>query len=485
MSDYNVLKNSFKIYPNSWHDLDDGCIFMADDGAKDVLVVCGSKASDFSGEEKTVEGIGVKIAGLIHENADALRSLFPFTAPSPVLHEKRSVGTGDRLGLATPGHIRVFRKYDAYPVFAQQSIRELNLTGRTFADVMDSATFAVFREDLEKPWGADGDHLKTFEEIDYALKYGFTMITLDCSEHINNDAAVLPDAEVEKLYKPDSTLEALYMGKTFKVGEYSVSFSDIEYKRAVLIYGEAIDYTVQVWEKYFKGKKNAPELEMSIDETESVTTPYQHYFVAAELIRRGVNITTLAPRFIGEFQKAIDYIGNVPDFDRDFAVHAAIAEALGYKISVHSGSDKFSVFPSIGKYTKGHFHLKTAGTNWLVAMQIISEHDPSLYREIHKYALKDAFAEASKYYHVTTDLSKVPDVDKLSDSELPSVFEQNDARQVIHITYGLILNKKNDDGSYAFRDKLFADWRTYAEEYARKLSEHIGRHLEEVYKGFE
>lgn len=485
MSDLNDLKNSFKIYPNSWHDLDDGCIFMADDGEKDILVTAGSEAKAFTGSDREVAGISVKVCELTHENADALRKLFPFAAPSRVLHEKRSVGTGDRLGLATPGHIRVFRKYDAYPVFAQQSIRELNLTGRTFADVMDSATFSVFREDFEKPWGADGDHLKTFEEIEYALKYGFTMITLDCSEHINNDAAVLPDAEVEKLYKPDSTLEALYMGKTFKVGDYSVSFSDIEYKRAVLIYGEAIDYTVQVWEKYFKGKNDGPELEMSIDETESVTTPYQHYFVAAELIRRGVNITTLAPRFIGEFQKAIDYIGNVPDFDKDFAVHAAIAEALGYKISVHSGSDKFSVFPSIGKYTKGHFHLKTAGTNWLVAMEIIAERDPSLYREIHKYALNDAFGEASKYYHVTTDLSKVPDVDKLSDAELPSVFTQNDARQVIHITYGLILNKKKADGSYEFRDRLFADWRKYSEEYAEKLNEHIGKHLEEVYKGFE
>nr|MCR5303683.1 tagaturonate epimerase family protein [Lachnospiraceae bacterium] len=135
--------------------------------------------------------------------------------------------------------------------------------------------------------------------------------------------------------------------------------------------------------------------------------------------------------------------------------------------------------------TKGHFHLKTAGTNWLVAMQIIAEHDPALYREVHKYALNEAFSEASKYYHVTTDLSKVPDIDKLSDAELPSVLLQNDARQVIHITYGLILNKKASDGSLEFKDRLYADWRKYAEEYAQKLFEHIGKHLEEVYKGFE
>ncbi|MBR6748028.1 MAG: hypothetical protein IKM07_03740, partial [Clostridia bacterium] len=72
---------------------------------------------------------------------------------------------------------------------------------------------------------------------------------------------------------------------------------------------------------------------------------------------------------------------------------------------------------------------------------------------------------------VTTDLTKIADVDTLSDAELPALFTQNDARQLIHITYGLILNEKK------FHDALYKLWRVHAEEYAKALESHIGRHL--------
>ena len=110
--------------------------------------------------------------------------------------------------------------------------------------------------------------------------------------------------------------------------------------------------------------------------------------------------------------------------------------------------------------------------------------DPALYREIHAYALDTAFAEARKYYHVTTDLGKSPALDTLADSELEGLFDQNDARQLIHITYGLILTVKNADGSFRFRDRLFSLWRAHDEEYAQRLEKHIGHHLELLYSGF-
>ncbi len=103
--------------------------------------------------------------------------------------------------------------------------------------------------------------------------------------------------------------------------------------------------------------------------------------------------------------------------------------------------------------------------------------DPSLYREIHAYALT-AFHEATAYYHVTTDLNKVPALDTLTDAQLPELFDQNDARQLIHITYGLILNHKNPDGSFAFKDRLYKLWQQHRAEYNDLLMKHIGRHLD-------
>jgi hypothetical protein len=409
---------------------------------------------------------------LTHDNANALRKLFPFTAPQRVLRKERSFGLGDRLGIATPGHIKLFEHYDAYPVFAQQSIRELNLTGRTYEDVLDAATFAVFRENFQKAWGADGDHLKTKEDVGYALGLGFTMITLDCSEHIKNGVTEANAPPLPEKYR------AKYAGKQFDIGEgVALSFSEAQLRVIAAIYGEAIDFAVDMYNHFLKDGRYHADFEISIDETATPTTPLQHYFVAQELIDAGVSFATIAPRFCGEFQKGIDYIGDLAQFEQEIKVHAVIARHFQYKLSIHSGSDKFSVFPVIGRECRGVFHVKTAGTNWLEAMRVIARTDPALYREVHRYALA-AFAEASRYYHVTADLAKIPDIDSLADSQLPALFGNNDSRQLIHITYGLILGKKNISGSYDFRDRLHQVWRQHEDVYTEALGKHIGRHLD-------
>lgn len=462
-------------YPRSLHHSGGATVSMQRGADADVLAVTGPNPG-FAGEEKG----GVLLAPLTHENAELLRLLFPFTAPKPILDSVRTFGVGDRLGIATPGHLRVFEQYDAVPVLAQQSIRELNLTGRTYADVLDCVTFAVFREDFQKGFGADGDHLKTDEEVEYALSNGYTMITLDCSEQIRNDVTGMTDEQVDQSYKPDAKLEELYCNQTFTVEDQAVVFDKQAFRRACLIYSAALDHAVHIYETHIKG--NPVNFEISIDETMTPTTPVEHYFVASELLRRGVKFATVAPRFCGEFQKGIDYIGDLKQFEAEMRVHAAIARKFGYKLSIHSGSDKFSVFSIIGRLTQGNFHVKTAGTNWLEAMCVIAMVDPALYREIHAYALT-VFHEATKYYHVTTDLNRIPKLETFSDADLPGLFEQNDARQLIHITYGLILNEKDACGDYRFRTRLYRCWRENDSLYYDRLETHIGKHLSLLYSG--
>ncbi|MDR1232487.1 MAG: tagaturonate epimerase family protein [Spirochaetaceae bacterium] len=458
----------YKVFDKSVNKIDGRDVFMASDGAETTVIVA-AEGLGFSGKNA---GDGNVIAPLSHENALLLRKLFPFTAPSPVLRKDRSFGLGDRLGIAVFGHIKLFEQYDAYPVFAQQSIRELTLTNRTYEDVLDAATFAVFREGFKRPWGADGDHLKTVKDVEYALSLGFTMITLDCSEHIKSGVTVqnappLPPKYAEK-----------YLGKSFDLGEgQSVRFEEGELRQTVAIYGEAITFAIDMYNRFLKDGKYNADFEISIDETNEPTTPLQHYFVARELTDGGVQFATLAPRFCGEFQKGIDYIGDLSQFDQEIKIHAVIARHFGYKLSIHSGSDKFSVFPSIGRETRGIFHVKTAGTNWLEAMRTVAVADPALYRAVHRYALS-IFKEATAYYHVTTNLANIPDVSQLKDSDLPSLFDNNDARQLIHITYGLILTKKNPDGTFEFKDALYKLWRDRETVYNDALIRHIGKHLD-------
>jgi len=465
----------FETYENSINQINSTVVFMANENGQTVIIIAGKNidarlsADGILGFNAVDHGGGVYKAALTHENACALRKLFPFTAPVCGLKNPISFGLGDRLGIATPGHIDLFRNKDIFPVFAQQSIRELNLTNRTYEDVLDAVSFAVFREGYKKGFGADGDHLKTVKDIEYALSLNFTMITLDCSEHIKNEKT--NNFALSEHYK------SKYINKSFNIEGTSLVFSEAALKDCVSIYGEAVNFIIEIFNKFFSKDKKRADFEISIDETVSPTTPLQHFFVAQELKDAGVSFETLAPRFCGEFQKGIDYIGDIAQFKKEIKIHAAIARFFGYKLSIHSGSDKFSVFPFINTATQGNFHIKTAGTNWLEAMRVTAEKDPSLYREIHNYALT-AFSEAKKYYHVTTDISKIPDVDAIKNEELPKLFEDNDARQLIHITYGMILNHKKEDGSFAFKERLYELWRKNEAAYRNALIKHIGKHLE-------
>ena len=464
------------VYKKSIHTLENTTVAIKQSPHGDELVVSGLNPG-FSG----IQHGDVLIAPKTHENAMLLREMFPFTAPKPVLSNKWTIGLGDRLGIATPGHMRALAQFDAVPVFAQQSIRELTLTNRTFADVLDAVTFAVFREDFQWGYGADGDHLKTESEIDYALSNGFTSITLDCSEFIGNDVFDMSDEQVASTYNLDKSLETLYCNKEFEIEGHVIKLTVNNLKRIMLIYESAVEFAETVYHRFIKGRNI--DFEISIDETITPTTPEQHFVVANELSRRKIQIQTLAPRFIGEFQKGIDYIGDISDFEKDFNFHAAIARHFGYKLSVHSGSDKFSIYPIIGKGSQGVIHVKTAGTSWLEAMRVVAMKNPKLYRDVHAFAL-DVFDQAKKYYHVTTDITKIPLLESVSDGELPQLFDQADLRQLIHITYGLILNAKDYEGKPCFKERLHNLWSEQQDLYSERLEQHIGKHLRLLHQGF-
>lgn len=180
----------------------------------------------------------------------------------------------------------------------------------------------------------------------------------------------------------------------------------------------------------------------------------------------------MAPRFVGEFQKGIDYIGNLGGFEEQFQVHCAIARARGnYKISIHSGSDKFSVYPAIGRHTGMRLHLKTAGTSWLEAVRVAARVDPRLFRRMLAAAVA-GFAESSKLYHVAADPAAVPSADRLPDDQLETFLEKPDSRQILHIGYGVLLA---DPG---IRSALYTALRENEEKHYTAVKEHIGRHVQ-------
>jgi len=424
----------------------------------------------------------LKLCDLSLENTLILMELFPFTRPVSVLSFPATIGTGDRLGLATPGHLRSVRKFIARPVLAQQSIRENSQTGRNFKEVIADAAWSVFQEDYQDGYGADGDHLKSLDEVTLALDAGVSMITLDLSEKLKFEALSMPSEVVQRRFKEEidpgdaTVLLHLFLDKEFTFrgsgGGLSIRFSEEEVKRHVLLFDQAVDFSEEVYRWIMKrtGQKPLIDFEVSIDEIPFPTPPETHLFLMIVLRHRGVRIDSLAPRFIGEFQKGIDYRGDVRTFKKQFYHHVLIAQHYGnYKLSIHSGSDKFSIFPHVGEIADGKIHLKTAGTSWLEAVRLISLKDPSLYREMHQKALS-SFGEATKHYHVTTDLSSIPPIETLPDPELPCLLDQENSRQLLHITYGYLLRSE-------LRERIFNTLTHFEEDYLSLLEKHIDKHL--------
>ncbi len=476
--------SSLALYPDSLNKAGDCLLMVASDRKSKFLLAVSEKKNgiiaNFAGGLIEDSGLFARKCPFSPENAVQIRKLFPWTAPVSLRKKKTTIGCGDRLGRATPGHISAIRKFDASPVLAQQSMRELSLTGRTYVNVIDDVSFLVYQEGFRDGFGADGDHLKKMEDVDTALDAGATMITVDLSDAMKTGFATKSPAEIDSAFAqlPLETRERVkgtYFDRNVVAGALNFVISPADAKRCALIYAEAMDFAAELGRRVRKRKGgDGVDLEISIDETTCPTKLEDHFFIVNELAARKLDFVSVAPRFVGEFQKGIDYIGDVNLFEEQFAKHAELARGCGnYKISVHSGSDKFSVFPAIGRLTRSRLHLKTAGTSWLEAVRVVSISDPGLYRRMHQKAL-DSFADAKRLYHVTTDLSKVKSLSSVSDAELPDYLAQNESRQLLHITYGAILSDKSLGP--AFFSCIGENEKLYIE----KLDVHFTRHLSEL-----
>lgn len=436
----------------------------------------------FEGERtSTADGL-VRFAGpLSAANARALRSALPDLAPRP-LGTDTSVGFGDRLGVATPGHVRALRTADPTgslrPVFAQQSIREMTRTGRSPDEVLTDATWGAFAAGWSGGVGADADHLKTFEDVDRCAEAGFSMFTFDPGDRVDDDAATASTAELDAkldtlpwsdLRTSRADMRRRYEGRSTDVGSFSVRLDGETLSRAAAKYGAALAHAARM-HRHLAGLGVPFEIEMSVDETGTPTSVEEHVFLALELRRLEVPLVSLAPRFVGRFEKGIDFRGSLTELEETLHRHAGVARVLGpYKLSLHSGSDKFSVYPLIAEATDGLVHLKTAGTSYLEALRVASLHAPTLFRDVLSLA-RERFSRDRASYHISAELASVPASEDLRDDRLPDLLEDDDARQVLHVTFGSALDLHRREIL-----NLLADHREAHEE---ALERHFVRHLQ-------
>jgi hypothetical protein len=218
---------------------------------------------------------------------------------------------------------------------------------------------------------------------------------------------------------------------------------------------------------------------MSVDETESVTKPIEHLFVGLELKRRGVkSVVSLAPRFAGEFEKGVDYKGDLRVFEQQLREHVAVAKYCGpYKISVHSGSDKFSIYPTVGRVCGDLLHVKTAGTNYLEALRVIARKAPEVFADIVAYA-HTRFETDRASYHISAELSRLKNPATLTPEEREQVYlNESDGRQVLHVTFGSTLTQGKSANGRLFKDAILETLKANDDLHKEVLVAHLGKHV--------
>lgn len=467
------------VYPTSVVEQDRVCYFLcALNATGDKRLGVIGPADGFAGT--TVEG--VLLCACSAEHAAALRARLPWLNPTP-LGRQTSFGFGDRLGLATAGHIQALRACGAdatiAPIYAQQSVRENHRTGHTPQQVLDAAMWGVFQTGWRAPWGADADHVKEVADLGPFAAAGYTMYTIDPSDYVDNaaqtdplellrtKAASLPwdvlQTTYEQLYQEYCRAPVVLEGLT-------IEFSEIQLLRALAKYGRAIGHTATIAAALRAQVGRAGyEIEVSVDETDTPTSVQEHFFMAAELRARNIPVVSLAPRFVGKFQKGVDYMGDRDLFGAELARHVAIMNHFdSYKLSIHTGSDKFSIYPIIAEQARGRVHVKTAGTSYLEALRLVATGNPDLFQEIVAYACTQ-FAHDRKTYYLDALIANVPATDGLTAAELPELLDQFDTRQVLHVTFGSVLDR--------FGAAIHPFIGAHETEYAARLVQHFGRHL--------
>ncbi len=450
-------------------------------GNRLALLAPDGAINGFEGESSELDGKHLILCPLTRRNAASVREYLPWLKPR-LLGLHTSAGMGDRLGMATPGHVRAVRLAEntVTPVFAQQSIREMQRTGRSPQQVMDDAMWGVFEEGWQAGAGADADHLKTTQDIDACLAAGFILFTLDPGQYVDNFADRMAPTELEgrvsQLPAHLSPRATGLLAKTIDVEGHRIYLEKEAILKAVVKYGKAIEHILALYNHLEAQAGDLPfEVEISMDETEQPTSPAEHIYIASELHRLGVRWVSFAPRFVGSFEKGVDYIGDVRTFADQLAIHAAIARHYGpYKLSLHSGSDKFSLYTVFMEQTRGLAHLKTAGTSYLEALRTVARLDVELFEEIYRFACHHFEADKVSY-HISAQLANAPKPGGVHD--WPGLLDQFDARQILHVTFGSVLTERDSHGQLIFYDRLMRILQQNRERYFDNLVKHFERHL--------
>jgi len=327
-----------------------------------------------------------------------------------------SLGTGDRFGQEGQAQLKAIQKAQTKhdititPVW-NKSHREHQIIGTGPEDVRKEADRTVEEMNWQNAYLVDADHI-TKEIVDSYIPCS-NFFTIDVADYIGNESK--PEEKevfVQRNSTDNGNLDIPGIEETFRVDKTFLNAWADQYLVAIQQAGKIYEY--------IRDKKSGDAVfEISMDEVDTPQTPIELYFILKTLAENGVQINTIAPKFTGNFYKGIDYIGDIDQFVKEFEQDLlVISYAIDrfylpsdLKLSVHSGSDKFSLYPYIhellDRYDAG-VHLKTSGTTWLeelIGLALSGNDGLSMVKAIYEQAY-------GRYEELTQPYAPVVDIEK-------------------------------------------------------------------------
>lgn len=374
--------------------------------------------------------------------------------------EKFTIGVGDRFAHQAKAQLHAFKLAAAQGVAAvpvwNKSNREHTFIGSHPQSVFDAAQAAVKSLGWSKGWHVDADHIR-LETVDKFMACS-DFFTIDVADSIGQPA---PAAEVAAFVArhPELTGTVSIAGVS---APFTTTRADVE--RIAAKYLLAVKDAGKIY-RHIVAQKGEGDIiaEVSMDETDAPQTPPELLVILVALADEKVRAQTIAPKFTGRFNKGVDYVGDLAQFEREFnddlAVIAHAVKQYGLprnlKLSVHSGSDKFSLYPIIRRAlqrTGAGVHLKTAGTTWLEELIGLAEAGGdglALTKEIYAYALAHVDELCAPYASVIDiKRDKLPSADAVAKwtgaqmanalRHIPNHPEFNaSVRQLLHVSFKL------------------------------------------------
>ena len=372
--------------------------------------------------------------------------------------ERFSFGVGDRFAHQAKAQLKAFQLLASdgihvAPVW-NKSNREHSFVGSEPPSVYEAAKVAVDEMQWGHPWHVDADHIQLATVDKYLGCSDF--FTIDVADSIGKEPeAGAIEAFIAKHPELVGTITIEGIAEPMEISGETVQAVASQYLQAVREAGEIYRHIAAT-----KGEDGFIA-EVSMDETDSPQTPPELLIILAALADEGIKLQTIAPKFTGRFNKGVDYAGDLAQFEKEFnddlAVIAHSVKAYGLpenlKLSVHSGSDKFSLYPIIRQAlqrTGAGVHLKTAGTTWLEELIGLAEAGGDgleLAKEIYKYSFEHVDELCAPYASVIdidrTQLPNVETVDQWSGAQMANAirhipdhpeFNAN-VRQLLHVSF--------------------------------------------------